>query len=1047
MMRWIVGWSMQLRLLLVAAAAVLIFFGVTELRNMPVDVVPEFSRPYVEVQTEALGLSAAEVEAMITVPLEADMLNGMPWVDEIRSESMPGLSSIVMFFEPGTDLLTARQVVQERLVGVHALPSVSTPPAMLQPVSSTSRFLKVGLTSDSRSLIELSVLARWTVVPRLIGVPGVANVSIWGQRRRQLQVQVDPAELRERGVELEQVIETAGNALWVSPLSFLDASTPGTGGWIETPNQRLGVQHIFPISTPEELALVSVEGTSLNLGEIATVVEDHQPLIGDAIVDDAPALMLVVEKFPWANTVDVTRDVESALAALQLGLPGVRMNSSLFRPATYLELATGNLASAAWIAFALLVVALVGLLFSWRTALISTLAVVLSAVTAVTVLYVRGVTINMMIIAGLMVALAALIDDAIIDIQNISRRLRGREAGDDDSRARVIFEAALQMRGPIVYATLVLLLVIAPLFFLDGVIGTFSQALASSYALALLASVLVALTVTPALSLLLLGDASTEGGDSPVLGSLRNGARALLTAGMRAPVGAVATTVAIVGAAVILGAALNPPNAASLLPQFRERDILLELDSAPGTSEPEMRRIVSRASSELRALPGVRTVSAHMGRAVMSDRVTDVDGAELWVSVDSGADYDATVSEIRATMSGYPGFDIDVDTYLMERMREEAETDDGPVVRVYGESLDTVREKAEEVRDVLAGVGGVQNAQVEYPIERPNLEIEVDLAKAQEHGVKPGDVRRMAATLLSGIQVGSLFEDQKVFDVVVWGVPEIRRNLSDVENLLIETPRGSVKLKEVASLRIASSPNIIEREGVARHIDVTADLGERDFAAVSAEATERIRQNVEFPLEYRAELLGEFGTQLASSERALSLAVAAAIGIVLLLQAAFGSWSLAFMFFLCLPAALVGGGLAALAGGGLASLGALFGLLAVLGIAVRNGMSLIHHYRQLERQEGAPRSADLVQRGTEERLAPIVMTAVVTALAFLPFALFGGIAGHEILYPMALVMLGGLVTTTLVTLLVVPALYLRFGSGSETLDIIEADEEAERLIA
>src|SRR5262245_38568729 len=312
MMRRIIAWSMQLRLLMVAAAAVLIFFGVTQLRHMPIDVVPEFTSPHVEIQTEALGLSAAEVEAMITVPLEADMLNGVPWVHEIRSESIPGLSSIVLAFEPGTDLLAARQMAQERLVGVHALPNVSKPPVMLQPVSSTSRFMKIGLTSDTRSLIELSVLARWTIVPRLMGVPGVANVSIWGNRGRQLQVQVDPARLQAAGVKLQQVIETAGNALWVSPLTFLSASTPGTGGWIETPNQRLGIQHMLPISTPADLAKVTVEGTALSLGDVATVVEDHQPLIGDAVVEDASALMLVVEKLPWANTVDVTHNVESA---------------------------------------------------------------------------------------------------------------------------------------------------------------------------------------------------------------------------------------------------------------------------------------------------------------------------------------------------------------------------------------------------------------------------------------------------------------------------------------------------------------------------------------------------------------------------------------------------------------------------------------------------------------------------------------------------------------------------------------------------------------
>lgn len=1060
MMRWMVRGSMQLRLLVVAAASMLIFFGVTELRKMPVDVVPEFSRLLVEIQTEALGLSAAEVEAMITVPLEADMLNGVSWVEEIRSESIPGLSSIVMFFERGTDLMAARQMVQERLLAAHTLPSVSKPPAMLQPLSSTNRVLKVGLTSDTLSLIEISVLARWTIVPRLMGVQGVASTSIWGQRRRQLQVQVDPQRLRAEGVTLSQVIHATGNALWASPLSFLDASTPGTGGWIETPNQRLGVQHLSPISTPEDLAQVTVEGTIMRLGDLTTVVENHQPLIGDAFVDDAPAIMLVVEKFPWASTVDVTRGVEEALAALQPGLPGLEVDFSLFRPATYLELALDNLSTALLIGAVLVIVALFGLCLDWRIALISTLAILLSALAAGTVLYVSGVPINMMVIAGLMVALAALIDDAIIDVHRIARRLReNRERNRGESAATVISGASLAMRKPLVYATLIALLVVAPVTVLHGVLGAFSQAIALAYALALLASVAVALTVTPALSLLLLADASLDNREPPLLDRLRRRLDAVLSRTTRAPGAAFPAAVAAVGAAVLLALVAFPPPGHSLLPRFRERDILVELEGAPGTSTPAMRRIVGRVSRELRSLPGVRTVSAHLGRAVMSDRVNDVDSAEIWVGIDPTADYDATLAAIRKTSAGYPGFDIDVDTYLAERISEEAEADDALVVRVYGENLNTIRSKAEELKQVLASIDGIVDPEIEYPSERPTLEIEVDLAKAKEYGLKPGDVRRAVTTLVSGVEVGNLFERQKVFDVVVWGTPDIRRNLSDLEELLIDTPPpwspsgrgrqpllgGHVRLKEVADLRVVPAPRVIHREAVARYIDVTADFEGRDFAAVAAEVEQRIRQEVEFPLEYRAEVLGTFAAQLAAGESARTLALVAAIGILLLLQAAFGSWRLAFFFFLSLPVSLLGGALAALAGGNLVSLGSLLGFLAVFAIAARTGLTSITHYRQLEQREGEPISASLVRRGTAERFAPVVMTAVVAALAFLPFALLGNIAGHEILHPMAGVVLGGLVTTTLVNLLVIPSLYLRFGADAEPEIIIE--EKPWELIA
>ncbi len=1036
MMRRIIAWSMQLRLVILAAAAVLVFFGFTELRKMPLDAVPEFSQQYVEVQTEALGLSASEVEAMITVPLEADMLNGVPWVEEIRSESIPGLSSIVMVFEPGIEMLTARQMVMEHLTEVFALPNVSKPPQMLQPVSSANRFLKVGLTSDSLSLIDLSVQARWTIVPRLMGVPGVANVSIWGRRERQLQVQVDPAELRDRGVTLEQIVETAGNALWMSPLTFLDASTPGTGGWIETPNQRLGIQHILPISTAEDLAKVTVAGTNLRLGDVAHVVEDHQPLIGDALVQDAPALMLVIEKFPWANTIQVTKATEAAIASLELGLPGVELDSSLYRPATYLEMVRENLSSGLVVAFLLAAAGLFALFFDWRAALVSSVALLCSVLVALAVLYLREVTINAMVIAGLMMALAILVDDAIVDIRNVRRRLRERAGG---STAAAIFDGALEVRGPIVYASVILLLALVPFWFLEGVGGGFARPIVLSYGLALLASFAVALTVTPALGLLLLGEGGSRR-ESPLLAALRAPFDALLAGILRAPRRPLSLAVGALGVLVLVGLVAVPPTG-DVIPAFLERDILINLDAAPGTSEVAMGRIATRASSELRTIPGVRQVSAHLGRAVMSDRVSDVNSGELWVSIDPGADYEATLAGIRETMTHYPGFDIDVQTYLNERIREETEDGEQLTVRVYGEDMGEIQAKAEEVQRLLLLVDGVVDPEVEYPELTPELQIEVDLARSQKYGVKPGDVRRAATTLLSGIEVGSLFEDQKVFDVVVWGTPEIRHSISEVENLLIDSPAGGhVRLGDVANLRIASAPMVIERESVARHMDVTAGVS-GDVAAVSAAIENRLRQQVAFPLEMRAEVRGNYAAKLAGERRVRVLALAAGIGIVLLLQAAFGSWSLAFLFFLALPVALLGGVLTGLLSGELASLGSILGLGAVFGLAVRNGVTTIRHYRELQRIEKSEVSPELVLRGTRDRLAPILMTAVVTALALLPFALLGDIAGHEILHPLAVATLGALVSATLVNVFVVPALYLAFGASAETFEL-EAEEEA-----
>ena len=1038
MVRWIVGSSLKLRLVVLGLAALLVAFGLTQLENMPVDALPEFSRPYVEVQTEALGLSAEEVEAMITTPLEADMLNGTPWVEEIRSMSLPGLSSIVLVFEKGTDIMRARQVTQERLIEVFALPNVSKPPTMINPLSSVSRCMVIGLTSDKLSLIEMSVLARWTILPRLMGLPGVANVSLWGERKWQLQVQVNPERLQEQNVTLMQVIKTAGNALWSSPLSFLEASTPGTGGWIDTPNQRLGIRHLLPIKKAADLAQVTIDGApSKRLGDVATVVEDHQPLIGDAIVKDAPALMLIVEKFPWANTTEVTEEVEEALAALRPGLSGLEMDPTLFRPATFLELAIGNFTMAILIGAVLMVLMLGAFLFNWRATLVSTVAVLVSVIAAVTVLYVRGVPANLISIAGLMMALGAVIDDSIVDIENIVRRLRqAREEGSGKSAATIIFEAAVEMRRPILYATVIMLLAVMPVMFLEGVEGSFFQSLATSYVLALLASLVVAMTVTPALSLLFLHKASLQAGDSPVTVMLRSIHGTLFAWATRTPRLAFVAVCAV----VVAGLASIPfLRQESLLPNFKETDLVVRWEGSSSASHPAMSRITTLASRELRSIPGVRNVSAHLGRAITSDKRTNINAGELWVSIDPSVDYDATVASVKQVVAGYPGLSPEVLTYLQAKLREELSgTGESLVVRVYGDDLNVIRGKADEVQKVLARIDGVIGSRVQYPGEMPTLEMEVDIEKAKRYGLKPGDVRRAAASLVSGIEVGSLFEEQKVFDVVVWGAPETRNSLTNVQELLINTPSGGhVRLKDVAAVRIVPGITVINRDAVARRMDVTANVRGRDFAAVAADIQRGIQQ-IDFPLEYRAELLGEYAGRLMAQQRVLAFAIAAAIGVFLLLQAFFRSWRLATAVFVTAPMTLVGGVLAAfLTGGGLLSFGSIVGFAAVLGIAVRNAFTLVSRYRYLEQHDGEASRAELALRGAQERSAPVLMMAITTALAFLPLALFGNIAGLEIVHPMAVVVLGGLVTTTVLTLVGVPAMYLLFGAApARDIDLV-----------
>lgn len=1045
MMRWIVSASLRSRGLVLALGVGVMLFGIVQLREMPRDVLPEFLPTTVEVQTEALGLSAPEVEQLITVPLEQDLLNGVAFLDFIRSESVPGLSRIELIFEPGTDLADARQVVNERLTQAFALPNVSSPPQMLQPLSSTSRVMMIGLTSEELSLIDLSLLARWTIRPTLMGVPGVANVAVWGQREQQLQVQVDPARLQAEGVTLDQVIRTTGNALWTSPLSFLEASTPGVGGFFDTASQRLNVQHSLPIKTPEDLARVPLEnepgtpvngqGTPQRLGDVTTVVEDHQPLIGDAVLTGRPGLLLVVEKFPEANTLEVTEELDRMLEGLRPGLGSVEVDSSLFRPARYIEESTDNLRSALLVGLALLVVALGALVFDWRTVAVTLVALALSLSAAIGVLSVRGETINVMVVGGLVLALLVLIDDAVVTSEAIRSRSGAPDSGDtDESILNRVRSAVLGVRGPLGYGTVILLLALLPILALSGEMGAFVPPLALSYAGAVVASMLVALTVTPALGAILVSRGSSGPRESPVMRWLRSRYDRALSAF----VGTHHLAAIALGLLLVVGIAAAPlmDRGPSLVPAFKDRDLLVHWNGAPGTSLREMSRITHRAARELRDLPGVHDVGAHIGRAVGADQIVGVNSSELWITLDSSADYDGTSTSIEEVVNGYPGIERSVLTYPKERIDDVLVEPDGVegkdlTVRVFGQDLDTLRAEAGDLKQDLEKVAGVEGARVELPVEEPTLEVEVDLDRARAIGIKPGDVRRAAATFLSGIAVGNLFEEQKIFEVVVWGAPETRRSLADIQDLVIDTPAGGkVVLGDVADVRVTPTPNVIRHDDVSRHLDIGFDVEGRDVTGAASDIEDRIR-STGFPLEYHAELLDDYATRQASRRSFLALSFAAAVGILLLLQAAFGSWRLASAMFLALPAALTGAALAALIDGDLASIGSLVGFLAVFGLAARNGVVLVRHAQDLEDQQGEAFGPELVRRAARDRMAPTLTTAAAAGAIFVPLLLSGDRAGMEIVGPMGAVIVGGLVTSTLVSLFVVPALYLRFGYQRE----------------
>jgi Cu/Ag efflux pump CusA len=1052
MLSAVIALSVKFRILVIGATVVLLAIAIPQLRTAAVDQFPEFAPPQVQVQAEALGLSAAEVEQLITVPLEQDLLNGVPWLEEIRSESVPGLSMIDLTFEPGTDLLQARQMVAEHLTQAHALPQVGTPPVMIQPTSATGRVLMVALRADRLSLLDLSILARWKIKPRLEGLPGVANVAIWGQRDRQLQVQVDPAKLRAYGVSLNQVVSTTGNALWVSPLTHLEASTPGTGGFVDTPNQRFGIQHVTPITTAEGLSAVTVEdtaGRTLRLGQVATVVEDHQPLIGDAVLDGAPGLMLVIQKFPGANAREVTAALEEALDEMKPGLSGVTMDATVYRPAGYLDGALHNLAVRGLLGALLLIALLVGYLLSWRAAVVALASMLTSVLASAYLLQLRGTTFNILVLAGLLAASAVVVADSIADVYAQRRRPAAIRSATSTSNGRPAtstsngqaatrsasngqpaadgatgpIAATRSERAPLVYAALILLLLPAPALLVGGVPGRLIRPAVLSYALAIAVSTLVALLVTPALAAYLLVR------DHPRTGPLAGLAERAFDAGLprllRRPRALLATAAVLVLASLAVLPQLSRDGA--LLPTLHDRELTVHLQAAAGTSLPEMTRLTGRVGDELRALPGVRAVGAHVGRALMADQPVNVDSAELWLTVRNTADYGSTVEKVRQVAQGYPGIRARVSTYPADRLAEARVGTTAPLlVRVYGQDLGQLASTAEQVRRMLTGVRGVQQPATQPQWSEPSLRIQVKLPEAQRYGITPGDVRRASATLFAGLPVGSLYEDQKIFDVVVWGVPDARRRPADVANLLIDTAKGPVRLGAVADVRMAPAPVEIHHDNIFRSLDVTAGVDGRPVDDVLREVRSRLA-GLAMPLEFHAEAFSGRTVQSAQQTRVAVAAVVVAVTVLLLLQAAFASWRLAALLLVAAPFGAAGSVLAALPVGGLRSVAGLLGILTVLGLVLHSGALLFSGYQQARGADRPATAADVLEL-TRPRVGPTVLTALLLAALLVPLAVLPTVAGTELARPFAVVVLGGLVSALLLDLLVLPALYLWVGA-------------------
>lgn len=1028
-MREFVKLCLQQRWVVVGLAVLFVALAGRGVRDARFDAFPEFAPPRVEIQTEAPGLSSEEVEALVTTPLEA-ALAGTPGMTAIRSRSVLGLSSVVLLFPTGTDLLQARALVQERVTrAAPGLPTVARTPVLLSPLSSTSRIMKIGMWSATLSQTELSDLARWRVRPALMSVPGVANVAVWGERRRRIEVRADPDRLVANGVDLSRLVAATRESL-----------TPRAGGLVDLPTTRLPVVQTAMARDAEELSRVPLStlgrGT-VTIGDVAEVRESHSVPIGDALVTSGSGVLLIVEKQPGASTLDVTAGIDAALARLRPGLSGVEVDPTIFRPASFIERALRNLGHAMGIGCAFVVAVLFLFLWNTRTALISVLAIPLSLLAAAFVLTLLGRTIDTMVIAGLVIALGEVVDDAIIDVENIHRRLRALpEPPDLRTAMRVVLDASLEVRSAIVFASLIVLLVFVPILFLEGVAGEFFRPLALAYGLAILASTVTALTITPVLSLLLLRRTRGAERHSPIATALLRAYEPVLRRTLNHPKRLLAGTVGLLAMTAVLGSTLRE----EFLPHFAENDFLMHWVARPGTSLEAVARTANLARAELLTVPGVRNFGAHIGRAEVADEVVGPNFAELWISVDPNADLAVTSQRVRDVVDGYPGVFRDVQTYLQERMREVLSGGGGAIViRLRGDDIDALRAIAGTLAHDLEAVPGISHARPEAQVLVPQIQIHVDADRCAAFGIEPGLVRARAATLLAGDTAGQFVRGLQPIDVVVWGTEESRADVASVRDLGIAVDgRVLTRLGDVADVTIVPVPNTIAHDATTRKLDVLIDLAPgADLSSVSTAVASRVSA-LELPPGHHAEILGEGAARSAARTRLFGVAALAIVGIFFVLLADFRSARLALMVFAGLPFALVGGVVAA-ATSGVVSLGTLIGLVAVIGIAARNGIMLVSHFRHLEREEGVPFGRELVVRGARERLGPILMTALATGLALVPVVIGGHAAGHEIEHPMAVVILGGLVSSTILTLLVTPALYVWLGGGGRGAEAATVD--------
>lgn len=1028
MIRHLVRLSIRYAGVVVALALLVVVYGVYRLFNADLNVFPEFSPSQVVIQTEAPGLSAELVETQVTARIEA-ALAGVTGIESLRSQSIPGLSVVTLIFHERETVFRKRQLVTERLSLLAAqLPPGIGPPAMTPLTSSASTVLGVGLTSDTRSLMEMRSLVDWTVRPHLLSVVGVADVNVFGGEVRQWQVQVDPQRLFTLGLAMQDVLAAVRGTSGVL----------GTG-FIESANQRIVIGAQGQPKNPGQLAEAVIamrEGRVIRIGDVARVVEGAAPSIGAALIDGKPGVFLMVQGQLGANVRSTTLALEAAIEELKplFEAERVTLHPGLFRPANFIDTAVDNVQRDILIGSALVIAVLFLFLFNARTAFICATAIPVSLIGAVLVLDHIGVALNIMVLGGLAIALGEVVDDAIIDTENIFRRLRqNRGRGAPASGFDVVLDASIEVRSSVVYATFIVALVFVPLLTLSGVAGKLFAPLGLAYILAILASLVVAMTLTPALCFLLLTRAALKGEDPPLVRWIRPRYGRLLGRVERHP----ARVVGIVGLVLATVLGILPSFSGEFLPALKEGHYIIHMAAVPGTSQEESLRVGKRVADDLLAIDGVKSVVQWVGRAERGADTFGVHYSEFEVEIGAldGREQARILDAIRDLFKDdvrFPGLTFAVNTFLTERI-EETITGyaAGVVVNLFGPNLDALDRDAQAVARVIAGIPGAHDVQLQAPPGTAQLTVRLRPERLAVWGLSSTAVLETIQAAYQGTTAGRIFRENQVVSAVVVLPPELRRSVTQVGALPLRNAEGRIlRLADVADVELESGRYKVLHFGGKRLQTVTGNVVGRDLGDFEREARRRVAAEVKLAPGNFVQFGGTAQAQARARRDLIAHSLLAGVGIFILLYVAFRNLRNLAITFMNLPFALSGGVVAVLATGGWLSLGSLVGFVTLFGITLRNSIMLVSHYQHLVEVEGATWSSETALRGAQERLPSILMTALVTALGLLPLALGSGQPGREIEGPMATIIVGGLVTSTLLNLVILPTILLHYGRFS-----------------